>query len=209
MSSYVNKKIVCKCCNKEYEARLLRGWSQNYPADLDLNPHNPAVYDETLVCPHCGYAASRLYDAVDEKIVQAVNSEVYKSIWTKPQYDEVTKKLMAAAYLAEVSGKWKEAGTQYLKAAWHFQELQQPEEMVAREKVIQCFRAYLEETPDVECAMAFIDSLRQAGEFEEAKETAESLAPYLVGNGLLCDILQYEQKLIAAEDDLPHSVSEV
>ncbi len=211
MTSYAHQKVVCKCCNKEYNARILRSFSRFWYMNLDLNPLNSAVYDEVVACPHCGYATSRLYDEVDEKIRQAVNSENYKKIWGNSEYDRRVKKLIAAAYLEEVSGKWKAAAYQYLKATWYFQGLKRPEEAVVREKVIQCLKTYLNETPDLEYAMVLIDSLRQAGDFKEAKETAESLEAYLepAENDLLCKILRYEKKLIEAEETLPHSMSEV
>lgn len=76
------------------------------------------------------------------------------------------------------------------------------------EKAIDKLIEYLRENADVTAAMLLVDCLRQAGAFDEAHETAESLLRYL-DDDRLTDITRFELKLIENRDPDSHLESEV
>lgn len=209
MTSYMRKTVVCKHCGKEYLANMLRSTHQFRSPDLDLNPHNPAIYDEVIMCPHCKYVTTRIDEEVSKEKAQAVDTVEYKNIWEKLSFPNTIKKLLAAAYLEQVSGDWKKAGHYYLRASWYLKERKVPEEKAMREIAVQCFKVYLEEHQDEECAVLYIDCLRHLSRFKEAMEMTEFLLPYLFEKEFLRKIVLYEQKLIRANDVEAHSLSEV
>lgn len=209
MASYVSKTVTCDCCGKEYTTKVVKGFYQNYPMDLDMNPHNPAVFENVRICPYCKYTNLSTADEANAKKWEAVRSEQYQKIYADSRYDETARNLRLAAYIAEYTENWKEAAEFFLKTAWYFREHYKEEERGAREKAIVCFEKYLEQVPDTEYAVILVDCLRQTGRFEEALETADSLLPYISGNLELCRILNYEKQLIGQRDSAPHSVSEV
>lgn len=209
MTSYIRKPVVCKHCGKEYLANILSSTHQFRPSDLDLNPHNPAIYDEVIMCPHCKYVTTRIYEEVTKRKAQLVESEAYKKIWETLPFPNTVKKLLAAAYLEQNSENWRKAGHYYLKASWYLKERNVSEEKTMREIAVQCFKVYLEENQDEECAILYIDCLRQLSRFEEAMEMTEFLLPYLMEKEFLRKIVLYEQTLIKAKDSAAHSMGEV
>lgn len=207
MSSYMNKKIICKCCEKSYTARMVRGLSQTIVPDLDMNPHDPAVFDRIVMCPHCGYATWNVMEEVDGQIVSAVQSKEYRSMFLAPDTDGVQKKLRLAGWLSKKRGQDYDAGYQYLMVYWHMKNQGEDAEKYLSE-VINCFSKYLEGHADIETAIILIDCLRQASRFIEADETAHSLMPY-IKKELHRQIVAFELELIAQKNSTSHSQNEV
>lgn len=209
MPSYAKRTIVCNCCGKKFEAKLLKSFFSEHPLDLDLNPHHPAAYDRVTMCPQCGYSSSNMNVAVSKDIKRIVNSEKYKDVLANPFFDEATKKLLLAGHISAKKSDYLDAAYCYLMAMWHFSELNSDKVTNARGKAIAYFSKYLSRSRDDELALVLVDLLRQSSRFEEAAETAISLKEYLLSDSFEMRVLRFENSLIEKKDSSSHSVREV
>lgn len=209
MSSYRTCNITCGCCGHTYPARILQGYFQSGPVDLDLNPHRPEVYDQVVMCPSCGYASMRIWEPVMPGAAAQTESAEYQSIFHNPDLSDVRKKLLLAASIEQASGNAQGAGYLYLMECWYLAEqgLEQ-ERAAALKRAITEYTTYLTDMPDYHAAITLIDCLRQAGRFAEALESAESLRSYPLPEYLEV-LVRYELELIATKDVGSHSQNEV
>lgn len=206
MASYLTKKIICPCCSREFEGKILKGFFQNSVMGLDRNPHTPAIYDTITICPHCGYASTNMNKPVADSIKLFVHSPSYWELKKRLIHDNVLSKIILSAVIFEESFNFKAAADTYLLGYWYSLDSNARNNEYLS-KAIQYYSIYLENNEDIETAIALIDCSRQAGNFDEAKETAESLIPY-IDNAQLQRIISYELKLIQKNDDAAHLVSE-
>lgn len=207
MASYITKKIICPCCGKEFEGRILKGFFQNNVIGLDRNPHTPAIYDSIIMCPHCEYASTNMNKPVDDSIKRFIYTAPYLELKNRLRHDSVLLKIVLSARIFEELSNCKAAADTYLLGYWYSLE-SNTRNAEYLNKAIQYYSAYLERNADIDTAIALIDCLRQTGNFDEAKETAESLIPY-VNDLQLKKIVSYELQLIQKNDDMPRLVSEV
>ncbi len=206
MASYLTKKMICPCCGHAFEGRILKGFFQNNMMGLDRNPHTPAIYDTITSCPHCGYASSNMNKPVADSIKLFIHSSPYLELQKRLHHDSVLSKIILSAAILEESRNFKAAADTYLLGYWYSLD-SNARNVEYLSRAIQYYSIYLENNEDIETAIALIDCLRQSGNFDEAKETVESLAPY-IDNSQLKRILSYELQLIQKNDEAPHLVSE-
>lgn len=207
MASYITKKITCPCCGQEFEGRVLKGFFQNNVMGLDRNPHTPAIYDSIIMCPHCKYASTNMNKPVDNSIKRFIYTAPYLELINRLRHDSVLLKIVLSAKIFEELLNFKAAANTYLLGYWHSIE-SNARNVEYLSKAIQYYSLHLESNADIDTAIALIDCLRQAGNFDEAKETAESLILY-VDDLQLKKIVSYELQLIQKRDDMPRLVSEV
>jgi uncharacterized protein (DUF2225 family) len=208
MSSYVKKTIVCPCCGNNHTFSMLKGYSPCSDVDLDTNPHNPALYDRVIMCPNCGYSTSKPYSSISDGIKSVVKSSVYTDMLNNKMFDNISKKLILAGYLAVKERDAKEAGYDYLLAYWYLKETNSSEANRACEKAIKNFERYLNKSQDEEIALIIIDCYRQMKRFNDAMETIESLEQF-VGDSKVKQILLFEKSLVESGDYESHRLSEV
>lgn len=206
MASYITKKIICPCCGKEFEGKILKGFFQNNVMGLDRNPHTPAIYDTVIMCPHCDYASANMNKPATDSVKRLIYSAPYLELKKRLHHDSVLLKIVLSAKIYEELFAFKAAADTYLLGYWHSLE-SNARNVEYLSKAIQNYSAYLENNKDIETAIAFIDCLRQAGNFAEAQETAESLIPY-IDNSQVKKIVSFELQLIQKNDETPHLVSE-
>lgn len=210
MSRYAGKKVKCKCCGKQYDARFLQSYYSDSPMGLDTNPHMPEIYDSVILCPHCGYATDDVMQSVDSEVRNFVESSEYQKMFTDKDFDEILKKLLLSAQTEEMKKDFRKAAYQYLEAFWRAKEIENEQSSKIAGQAVDNFSKYLEEAKDLDAAIILVDLLRQMRNFEEAAETAESLAGFIPKDGkFIQSVLSYEEKLIAERDSDAHNVSEV
>lgn len=203
VARYFRKNVVCPLCGKEFFADLLAGYTQNGPSDLDGNPHEPAIYDRVVLCPHCGYSTAHIRRPAYPNAEKWVQSANYREMLGSRKYGEEGKKLLLAGFLARKAEDHLESGYCYLSAWWFLSANRSPEADRALKQAIEQYRLYLEKEENHDAALVLIDLMRQAGELEEAMETAESLEAYLTEPEHL-RILRQEKTLICARDTRAH-----
>lgn len=207
MASYIPKRVKCQCCGHVFEENLLRGFFQNNAMGLDRNPHTPAVYDTIVLCPQCGYATRHLNKPVSEQVKVYVQSSVFCQLKESLPYNDPLSKFVLCANILGETGDFKSAADTYLMGHWYALDKAEATDAFLP-KAIECYSHYLEKHQDIETAIVLIDCLRQAGRFDEANETAQSLQPYIKIERLQ-RIVSYELQLISSRDAKPHLVSEV
>ncbi|MGN1346495.1 MAG: hypothetical protein ACI4V1_06895 [Eubacteriales bacterium] len=203
MARYFSKNVICPLCGKEFAAQLLAGFTQSGPSGLDGNPHDPAIFDRVTLCPHCGYATANIRRPAYPGAEKWVQTENYREMLRSRKYGEEGKKLLLAGFLARKAGDHSESAYCYLSAWWYLTENRSPEAGRALKQAIEQYRLYLAEEENHAAALVLIDLLRQAGEFDEASETADSLENYLEDPEHR-DILRIERKWIGLRDSRAH-----
>ena len=173
---------------------------------LDRNPHTPVIYDTIIMCPHCEYSSANMNKPVVDSIKQFIYTAPYLELKKRLHHDSVLLRIVLSAKIYEESFDFKAAADTYLLGYWYSLE-SNARNAEYLSKAIQYYSVYLESNEDIDTAIALIDCLRQAGNFDEAKETAESLIPY-VDSLQLKKIISYELQLIQRNDETPHLVSE-
>jgi len=203
----MEKKTVCPCCGKKFKAKYLLGYYGGGARGLDLNPHIPELSDSVLICPHCSYAATDMNGPIPERKKELVLSAEYRRLREGASKDPTAVKIYLAAYLHEAVSESKAAADLYILGHWYAHDAHLSEDPFL-EKAIDQLMEYLRENADVTAAMLLVDCLRQAGAFDEAHETAESLLRYL-DDDRLTDITRFELKLIENRDPGSHLESGV
>lgn len=205
--SYYTSEITCPCCGRKSTQRLLAGTFTHGIPDLDLNRHNPEIYDAVFQCPHCGYVCEDTSTPVSEEIRTLVLSQEYQDAVADDELAPAIKKQMLHGALLEAAGQHRKAGFAYQRAYWLMRD-SGSEDLSALHDAISCFADHLTENYDETCCMVLIDCLRQARRFDEAAATADYLLKYTRDADLI-PLIRFEQKLIATQDSAVHSVSEV
>lgn len=206
MANYFKKALRCGCCGASFEANVLAGLYQGTTTGLDTNPHQPAIYDLYIACPGCGYSGVNISKA-DQKTVDYVLSDDYKSLIRATQEDDILRRIKGAAAIAAHQKDFKAAGYANLVLSWYLRDKELPP-AEALTQCIDCYCRYLSVTRDYDVAIILIDCMRQIAHFDEADETARSLLEYVKDARLLA-IIKYERALIAKKDTSPHLISEV
>lgn len=207
MSSYTNKAIVCTCCGFQYKAKLLKGFYLSTAADLDTCVHHPAVYDQVIECPHCGYATDQISAAIDKDVINFVRSPEYQEIVHSNAFSDVFRKNYLCALIYEQKHNYKKAAQHYLYGYWISRDEANAYTNLLH-KVVAHLKRHLETNMDIPAAMMMIDCMRQMSDYNEAEETALSLRDY-IHNEYEKKLVDFELVLIHLKDNKPHSQSEV
>lgn len=206
MASYVNQKVKCGCCGATFQTNILKGLYVGRHRSLDGNPNHPAIYGRVVQCPNCGYSSDCISNTITEAEKQYVASKEYRNAKMSNESDATATKLMCAALFAASCGDDRKAGRFYRMLSWYYSddiELAR----AARANAIDHDCRWLQNTQNVEMALVLIDCMRRNDLFDDARETAESLRPYLTEEEKR--ILEFEERRILAEDDSDHLLSEV
>ncbi|MBE5997713.1 MAG: hypothetical protein E7240_10365 [Lachnospiraceae bacterium] len=207
MDNYLEYEADCPVCGHLYKGKRLSGYYVNHPADLDTNPHHPAVFDRVTICPVCGYAAEDLRKPADEPVRTMVGSGLYQRILHDSILSENTRKMLLHSMICETAGSLGKAAYSALCAYWSRKE-EGIKDPVILKRAETLYKEYLTKTQDVDAAVLLIDIQRQAGNFEEAAETAGSLLPF-VQDPYRRAVIRFEQELIFRKDSESHSQAEV
>lgn len=205
MARYVKKKALCSCCGKEFVYDRLMGY-YSAEADLDGNPHDPAVYDTVVMCPHCSYASRNVEAPVEPKLRAFVFSDEYRSLAASVP-DDTARKLTLAAAVAGFQGDLLQAGQAHLKLSWYQRDIA-VDPLPALKEAATCLSEDLQHRFDLRAALILCDCLRQCGEFEELDDTLAFLQAFLV-DPQYRKLAQVEAALSSRRDPAPHRESEV
>lgn len=187
MSNFINKKIICKCCGFEYNAKLLCGYYCDEKTSLDGNPHNPIVYDSIIQCPKCKYSTSKPFEQnnVKEKI-----NELIEECNEQENIDETFGKLFLAAKIEEYNENYKEAGYKYLLAYWYLIEKKLDKENALTElmmtNALNNLEKYIsnESSLDFEIAIIIIDLYRKNRKINKAYEVLKKVQENIIDDKL-------------------------
>ena len=203
-----NTLITCGCCGQESNQRIISSLYYN-DRGLDGKPEHSELLAPLMRCPHCNYISYHL----------AKKNENAKDIISSSQYKEVIKTadedpmhIYEAALLT--TPEINEMLFLHMQYTWALEFLGNPEAaMRCRTDANMLFQDILSGAPSIPLILQYIDSLRQQGNFTNARALADSVSIYLDAYkdiySLENKILHFEQNLIIAEDAAPHMLSEV
>lgn len=206
--TFDNKTITCKCCGKEFEESVLTScFIGKNKVGLDTNPHASWVFEEVIMCPHCGYATIHLNEEVSDEVKEFVKTDKFKRVLTAE--DKMHAKLTAAMLIATADNDYNNASYYSLLLLWYLKASDADEALIkeAYEVTIMLFQKYLK-TKDcsAEGEMIYIDLCRQHGNFKEAKRRLRSLKWYIWNRDGLKAVAKLEKKLIAEKDSSEHFI---
>jgi tetratricopeptide (TPR) repeat protein len=212
MSQVIQETKKCAICGHEQTYMLILSTNEFGYMDLDTRP--PEMARSTLRfdiqhCEHCHYVNDNISKKprwLDEKVL---SSQEYLAIANDRALDETAKAFLLACYLNATEGRFAQAGSLALKAAWIFDDNREIEQArSARNKASEYFSRYLSKKEDLGVATMKVDIDRRAGNFETAKEAAQKLFES-DEMSLIKEILRYELSLIEVKDTRCHTVGEV
>ena len=205
MARYLKKEGVCSCCGKAFDYHKLMGYSE-VGADLDGNPHNPAVYNTVVMCPHCAFVSKNVGAPIEPELLTFIRSDAYRKL-AASEPDDTARKLKLAAAIAAFQDDLLLAGRTYLMLSWYCRDIG-VDPLPALKKAVNSFSNGLQHCFDLRAALILCDCLRQCGEFEELDDTLAFLQPYLI-HPHHRNIAQFEAELSSRRDREPHAESEV
>ncbi len=205
MARYVKRAGVCSCCGNPFEYSKLMGFS-GVGADLDGNPHDPAVYNQVVICPHCAFVSKNVGAPIEPKLLSFIRSDAYRKL-AASEPDDTARKLKLAAAIADFQGDLLPAGQTYLMLSWYCRDIG-ADPLPALKRAANRFSNGLQYCFDLRAALILCDCLRQCGEFEELDDTLAFLQPYLI-HPQYRKIAQFEAELSSRRDREPHGESEV
>lgn len=111
---------TCAICGSVSEQWFMGSSSVFEPPDFDTRPGQ--LMRDTLdywvmCCPHCGYCATDLAEAVPEAS-PVVHSEAYRKLSKDEQYPEKARHFLCHAMILQRMGVFADAGWSALHAAW-------------------------------------------------------------------------------------------
>lgn len=207
-------KVTKKCaiCGKEHTyIEVVSTMTSGY-MDLDTRP--PRMKRATLeyeiqFCNNCHYANDDIETVIEGFKKETLQNPAYLKVVNDNNINSIAKSFLLAGYLYANSKEYYEAGIQYLKAAWIFDDSQEIDYAKrARVKALQYLTIFVEETENMNLAVLCVDLQRRTGDFLGAIETAQQLIDY-GAEEFLTRILKFEKKLSQNNDSTCHNVGEV
>ena len=158
------------------------------------------------VCPHCKFCAPNIAKAKDPE--RPVTDPEYLAAFEDERFPELARRFIARAVLDPA-----DAAEQYLYAAWVCDDWQiEGAATLCRLAAVPYFDRFrpFEGEKGISRGAILVDILRRAGSFERAAQECQSLLdnnPQM--HEFVRQVLEFEQKLIAAEDRNVHTLEEV
>ena len=212
MSTLNNVRKKCAICGREHQYIEVGSTMASGYMDLDTRP--PQMKRDNLkyeiqFCDNCFYSNSDISSVFDGFKKEALQYPAYLKVVQDNDINRVAKSFLLSGYLYAHANNARQAGMQYLKAAWIFDDLQEADYAKrARIKALQYLTFYVEQTENLDLAVLCVDLQRRIGDFTGAIETAQQLIDY-GAEAFLAKILELEKKLSQNNDSTCHNVGEV
>lgn len=197
----------CAVCGTESRQPPFRPDPPEQAPDLDLRPGEPVR--STMArwlqqCPSCGYAAPDIMKA-HPGAAPAVAAAPFRALLADSGIPPLARRFLAWAHVLEETGALHAAAEATLQAAWVADDLGLPE--LSRAWRLDAVALWRGGPPlDAEQTVRVVDALRRAGAYEDADNTAASLAAAAPPEAV-AQVLALERKLIAARDGGRHTVA--
>lgn len=206
----IRENVICGCCGEKTEVEIVQSiFIRDY--GLDNKPQFSWQLPMIQECPYCHFCSEDISRSATEDIKNKVMLRKYQSAMKDTCSDEYDRKVRAAA---ELSDDVEDKIYLYLAACWNLEfhgQKEAADEM--RKKAVALMEILFEEKSQFEMVLMYIDSLRQLGMFDEAKETVESVRQAAENNLSRKDvsyaIFQFEKELLKISDSKAHMISEL
>lgn len=181
------------------------------PMDLDTRP--PMMARSTLIhqiqyCENCHYSNNNISSKIRGFNKVMLASKEYLDIVNK-DINKTAKAFILSGQLKSNVYDYKDAGFQYLKAAWVFDDVYDYKNAkAARKKSLEYFNLYLKDNYDQNLSIMRVDIYRRSSDFKNAI----SLANNILSKGVeefLEKILNFQIELCNNKDIECHTVGEI
>ncbi|MBC7248310.1 MAG: hypothetical protein H5T73_11115 [Actinobacteria bacterium] len=209
------EKHTCALCGKKSPQEVIYSTNTFGRPDLDLRPSEmmrSTMSTWVLRCPHCGYCAPSIEEAV-EGAAQLVKGDRYRKLRNKRSYPILARDFLCWSLLAENAGKDLDAAWAALYAAWVLDDHENARGAAeCRGRAADLFLQARKKRRNPcrrtgESELLITDVLRRCGRFDEARELCEK-ALLRVPAGMMEKVLLFEWKLIRNRDTERHTVDE-
>lgn len=212
MTTFLEQRVRCARCGKTSEQEVLASTNAFGSPDLDLRP--PEMERSTMglwlqLCPECGYVAPDLSALVGK--AETVRSPEYRGVLDDTRYPELARRFLAYGLLCGETDA-ESAALSRLHAAWVCDDAE------AADRALECrnmaaaglsaLKPFDADEEGLSRWAVLVDVLRRAGRFGDARAECEALLKQPRLEGIIRDVIQYQQRLIAAGDTAAHLVEE-
>ncbi len=204
MTTLATHVFSCGLCGESSEYTVLLSTNAFGSPDLDLRP--PEMQRSTMhtwlqLCPHCGYCAPDISTAPADAL--AYRAQEYLAALNREDYPDLARRFLAYAHAAGASDP-ASAGHAFLHAAWVCDDAgRRHQSAECRKWAAECFRRckpFSHSDEGLGTGAVLVDVLRRCGQFEEASAECAALVAVPGATGVLRDVLQFQQGLIAKAD---------
>ena len=220
MTTTSTRTVRCCCCQQVSKQTYLTSFTTGEGVDLDGRPHG--LFRATMpywcqVCPGCGYAAAGLDCQVGD--VKFVHTQEYQSVRADADYPPLANCFRLSAMLNERAGAVYalQAATDWQAAAWVCDDAQL--QRLATACRVGAAAQYQRCVGDPDAgdltlntavmASRWLDTVRRAGLFTEARRIASVYRELLSRHGPTKAVMEFEMKLIDAGDVSRHTLAKV
>lgn len=216
MTTIYEENLRCAVCSTESSHPGISSSSSFGSPDLDTRP--PELIRSTMFawvqrCPGCGYCAADISQAHPETGT-LVRAPEYTRRLADAAYPELARTFLCKALVDERRQDYAAAAWALIHAAWVCDdEGRDAQATRCRGHAVDMIRKAVEngqpvaEQEGADVAIQ-VDLLRRAGRFDEARGLIQGYRPR-VTEGLIANILAFQETLIASGDRACHAISEV
>ena len=215
MTTMHAKEIKCCVCREKSNHEVVGSSYSHGSSDLDTRPPEmtrSTIYYSIQRCPSCGYCASDLSEC-SGVFKFSVESKEYQKIIGNKSIPKVAASFLALSYLKQQTLNYAESAWAAIHAAWICDD--KNKEKASKEcrkkaiSMIENANAHSQNMGDQAGATEAltIDLMRRAGMFEQAFKLAEETKTKDI-EGIILQIIAYEESLIESKDIDSHTVSE-
>jgi hypothetical protein len=212
MTTMFQQSTTCARCQQASDQTVLGSTNSFGSPDLDLRP--PEMKRSTMhtwvqQCPHCQYVARRLEEANGN--LAFVGSPEYQAVLNDVRFPQLARLFRTLAYLSSTTDPTA-TGYAYLHAAWDCDDRRNVTGATeCRQQAAECFapsKPFEDTESGATTGAMLVDILRRATLFEAAASTCQELLQLKSCAGILKQVVEFQQQLIAAQDTNGHTVEE-
>lgn len=209
------KKInkICAMCKKEHSYNeILSNFCSGSP-DLDLKPNGSMMQlgDEIQMCPDCNYCNYDVSELFNPKIQNLEDWQAFKDVQEEinSNHDIRIKKFLIMAYQYFEKDDYNHAYNMILSASWVAENNEDKIEL--KNDAYKFFNLYIL-PKHLNQLFQVVDTVRQVGNFDEAKKILEACNSLLNKNSkdykILSKLSKFQNELINNKDTSRHNLSE-
>jgi hypothetical protein len=212
MTTFFSQNVSCANCHNSSQHDVLGSTSAFGSPDLDLRPaemQRSTMEVWLQVCPRCRYIAPELSQQVGD--LRVVATAEYRTTLDDQRFPELARRFLAHALLCVASDSAIAAQAR-LSAAWICDDAGQADlAKECRERAAECLsklRPYEDSERGITQGAVFVDVLRRAGQLQRAAAECNALLALPQAEGVLRQVLEFENRLVGEGDTASHRVDE-
>lgn len=216
MTTIWAEEKTCAICGQTSRQTIITSTNLHGAPDLDLRP--PEKQRSTIIywvqsCPSCGYCAPRISEGL-EIAPRVIQSDGYQRQLKEDSYPALANRFLCRTIIQEAAGDCLKAGWAAVHAAWVCDDAEEAQAAHrCRKRALGLFEKarasgipLVKEPGQEEIIVA--DLLRRSGQFDKAIEVCEEALTKAPAEGILRQLLRFQQTLARKKDMESHTTHE-